>query len=194
MNPKRLFITGIPTAGKSYLAKKLADEVGGICVSVDNLRVELEEDEKYKKWVNYYLDQDEETYYKTTTSEERLGNLLKQSSGLWSGILNEIEKYAHENKPVVFEGVNILPCLASTDLDFKGIVLLGTSFEETLKRNIAEPRWGETVELQKLEADEFFFTQRPYYKSEAEKFGYLTFETPDEAFETALEILNRGKV
>jgi 2-phosphoglycerate kinase len=194
MNQKKLFITGIPTAGKSYLAKKLADEVGGICVSVDNLRVELEKDEKYKKWVNYYLDQDEEIYYKTTTSEERLENLMKQSNGLWSGILNEIEKYAQENKPVIFEGVNILPCLANIDLDFAGIVLLGTSFEETLKRNMAEPRWGETVELQKLEADEFFFTQRPYYKSEAEKFGYPVFETPDEAFATVLEILNNNKV
>ena len=60
---KRIFITGIPTAGKSYLAEKLAEKVGGICVSIDDIREELVKDERYKKWVNFYLDQDEYDYY-----------------------------------------------------------------------------------------------------------------------------------
>gem|GEM_PF-4639473 len=29
---KRLFISGIPTSGKSYLAKRLADEVHGVAI------------------------------------------------------------------------------------------------------------------------------------------------------------------
>ncbi|MFW5853622.1 MAG: hypothetical protein ACOCU8_03310 [Patescibacteria group bacterium] len=71
MNKSRLFITGIPTAGKSYLGKKLAKEVGGLCVSVDDMREELSQDEKYKKWVNYYLNQDEYTYYTNTDYDEQ---------------------------------------------------------------------------------------------------------------------------
>jgi predicted kinase len=35
---KRLFITGIPTSGKSYLAKILAEKVGGIAVIFDDFR------------------------------------------------------------------------------------------------------------------------------------------------------------
>ncbi len=92
MNKRRLFITGIPTAGKSYLAKKLAEEVGGICVSVDDMREGFSKDERYKKWVNYYLDQDECAYYTITTPAEQWNNLVCQSEGLWSGIIEEIKK------------------------------------------------------------------------------------------------------
>lgn len=53
---KRLFITGIPTAGKSHLAKLLAKEVGGRDINLDSFREDLARDERYRKWVNYYLD------------------------------------------------------------------------------------------------------------------------------------------
>lgn len=189
MNKKQLFITGIPTAGKSYLAKKLAEEVGGICVSVDDMREELSRDERYKKWVNFYLDQDEKTYYTTTTYDEQWKNLVAQSEGFWPGILVGLAQYADEDKPVIFEGVNILPHLAHKDLQIPGIAIIGRSLEETLERNMREPRWGATEELQKLEADAFFNGERPHYKDGAEKYGYPVFETPDEAWATAIQIL-----
>jgi len=66
MFKKRLFITGIPTAGKSYLAKKLAEQVGGICVSIDNLRIELSKDLRYERCVSFYSNQDERSYYSNT--------------------------------------------------------------------------------------------------------------------------------
>ena len=189
MNKKRLFITGIPTAGKSYLAKKLAKEVGGVCASVDDMREELSKDEKYKKWVNYYLDQDEKTYYTTTTYDEQWENLVAQSEGFWPGILAWLAQYADEDRPVVFEGVNILPHLAHRDLQIPGIAIIGRSLEETFERNKKEPRWGATEELQKLEANAFFNGERLHYKDDAEKFGYPVFETPDEAWAMAIQIL-----
>lgn len=189
MNKKRLFITGIPTAGKSYLAKKLAEEVGGICVSIDDMREELSKDERFKKWVNFYLDQDEKTYYTTTTYDEQWKNLVAQSEGFWPGILTGLAPYADEDRPVIFEGVNILPHLAHRDLQIPGVAIIGRSLEETFERNKKEPRWGATEELQKLEADAFFNGERPHYKDDAEKFGYPVFETPDEAWITAIQIL-----
>lgn len=189
MNKKRLFITGIPTAGKSYLGQKLAEKVGGICVSVDDIREDLVKDERYKKWVNYYIDQDEYKYYTTTDYDEQWNNLVRQSEGFWPGILAELAKYFDEIRPVIFEGVNILPHLAHKDLLIPGIAIIGRSFEETLERNKKEPRWGETEELQKLEADAFFNGERPYYKKESEKYGYKVFETPEEAWDTALKML-----
>jgi hypothetical protein len=190
MNKKRLFITGIPTAGKSYLAKKLAEEVGGVCVSVDDMREGLSKDERYKKWINYYLDQDEKIYYTTTTYDEQWKNLVAQSEGFWPGILAGLAQYTDEDKPVIFEGVNILPHLAHRDLQIPGIAIIGRSLEETFERNKKEPRWGATEELQKLEADAFFNGERPHCKDDAEKFGYPVFETPDEAWATAIQILN----
>ncbi len=194
MNNKRLFITGIPTAGKSFLAKKLAEEVNGICISIDDMREELSKDEKYKKWINYYLDQDEYTYYTTTTYDEQWKNLVTQSEELWEGVLTKLAQYTDKDRPVIFEGVNILPHLAYKDLQIPGIVIIGKSFEETLERNMQEPRWGTTEELQKLEADAFFNGERLHYKNEAEKYGYPVFETPDEAWATAVDILTSDQI
>ncbi len=191
MDKKRIFITGIPTAGKSYLAKKLAEKVGGICVSIDNFREDLTKDERYKKWVNFYLDQDEYIYYTTTTHAEQWANLVKQSEGFWPGVLEKIHQYDREERPIIFEGVNILPHLAYKDLQMPGIAIIGRSFDETLERNKKEPRWGATEELQKLEADAFFNGERSRYKEESEKYGYRVFETPEKAWEAALLLLSK---
>lgn len=190
MNKNRIFITGIPTAGKSYLGKRLAEKVRGICVSMDDMRESLANNESYKKWTNYYLDQDELSYYKTTSPDEQWLSLVRQSEGLWPGLLEKIAHYNNEKRPLIFEGVNILPHLAHQDLHIPGIAIIGRSFEEILERNKKEPRWGLTEELQLLEADSFFNIERPRYKAEAEKYGYPVFETADEAWDTTLALLN----
>ena len=187
---KRLFITGIPTSGKSYLAKVLAEQVGGTAVSLDDLRESLSTDESFRKWATFYLDTDEKTYLTTVSAEEQWNNLVAQSEGLWPSFLCEIANYELEPRPVIFECVNILPHLAKADLDFSGVVLIGTSYEETLARNIKDPRWGGTLELQELEAKTFFYVERPYYKKEAEKFEYPVFEKADDAFDYCLRLVN----
>lgn len=189
MNKPRLFITGIPTAGKSYLAKKLAAEVGGICVSVDDIREGLAEDERYRKWVNFYLDKNEFEYYSKSTPDELWADLVAQCEGLWPATLQKISEYENEERPVIFEGVNILPHLANRDLKIPGVVIIGKTFQETFERNKKDPRWGATEELQRMEAEAFFNCERPHYKEEAEKYGYPVFESADDAWETAVKIL-----
>ncbi|MFW5853621.1 MAG: hypothetical protein ACOCU8_03305 [Patescibacteria group bacterium] len=103
--------------------------------------------------------------------------------------MSRLNQYTKNTQPVIFEGVNILPHLACRDLQIPGIVLIGSSFEEVFKRNKLEPRWGKTEELQKLEAEAFFYGERFRYLSEAEKYNCLVFKTPDEAWEKAIEIL-----
>lgn len=186
---KRLFITGIPTSGKSYLANLLAEKTAGIAILLDDFREDLSSNLEYKKWTNFYIDKDEKEYLIKTSPEEQWSNLVAQSEGLWPAFIEEINKYEQEEKPVIFECVNILPHLAKRDLLFSGVVLIGSSFEETLKRNMDNPRWGNTPELQKLEAKTFFEIERPKYESEAKKFGYKTYETADEAIEDALKLL-----
>lgn len=67
------------------------------------------------------------------------------------------------------------------EIAIKGVVILGNSEEETFERIKADPRWGNTEELQRLEADAFFNVERPRYAAEAEKYGYLTFNGPENA-------------
>ncbi len=188
---KRLFVTGIPTSGKSYLARILAEKVGGIAVILDDFREELSSNDQYKKWTNFYLDQDEKTYLSTTSDEKQWENLVTQSEGLWPAFLKEISKFKDESKPVIFECVNMLPHLVKRDLSFDGIVLIGSSLEETLERNKKDPRWGNTPELQELEANTFFNIERPHYKEEALKYGYPIFERADDAVEYCLNFLNK---
>lgn len=186
---KRLVITGIPTSGKSYLAKLLAEKVGGLAILLDDFREDLSVDDNYKKWTNFYLDQDEKTYLTTTSSENQWNNLVAQSEGLWPAFLNEISKFKDESKPVIFECVNLLPHLINKDLDFECIVLIGSTYEQTFERNKKEPRWGNTLELQELEAEYFFNVERPCYRKEALKFGYPIFERADDAVDYCINIL-----
>lgn len=186
---KQLFITGIPMSGKSYLVNKLATATNGVAIFLDDLRESLVADERYKRWINFYLDQDEETYLTKTEPDQMWKNLVAQSEALWPVFLSKIRGYNSETKPVIFECVNLLPHLARRDLNFPGICLIGSSYEETLKRNKQNPRWGKTDRLQELEAKTFFFVERPRYKSEAEKYGYPVFKTSNEAFEVALRFL-----
>lgn len=186
---KRLFISGIPTSGKSYLADKLAKEINGIAVHLDHYRIDFAKEEKYRKWTDFLFDKNEYEYLTKTTPDHLWKNLVAQSEGLWPAFSKKIEKYKAEEKPVVFECVNILPHIAKQYLDFPGIVLIGNSYEIVLERNKQAPRLGKTPELQALEARWFFEVERPHYKAEAEKYKYPVFESADEALEKALQFL-----
>ncbi len=187
---RAIFITGIPTAGKSYLARMLAEQVGGVHVSTDQIREDdLAKDPRYEPWVNLYWNKNEQEYYTKTSHEEQWATLVEQSEALWPGILERIQSFTNETKPVIFEGVSILPHLAKRDLPFPGLALIGRSRGEVLTRLNDSHRWGETPELHQLEADAFFDGERPRYRSEAERYGYKVFETAEEALPTALELL-----
>lgn len=186
---KRLCITGIPTAGKSTLSKKLAESTGGIAVFLDDFREELASDERYATWVNFYTDQDLETYYTTTSPEDEWKNLVAQSEAIWPAFLERIDSYADEERPVIFECVNLLPHLIHRDLDFPCVVLIGSSYEQTLERNAQDPRWGSTERELELNSKSFFFVERPRYLEEAQKYGYPAFETYEEALSVALDFL-----
>lgn len=187
---KRLFITGIPTVGKSHLSKRLVEKFGGKYFSIDDWTKELENDPRYRNWVNFYWDRDERAYYTNTNYEEQWRDQVKKSEALWPAILELIKKNEEGDKLVIFEGVDVLPHLAYRDLKFPGIVMIGKSFEEVLKRNKLAPRWGKTEELQRMEADDFFNGERPHYKAEAEKYGYKVFDDEEEAFSEAVRLLS----
>ena len=70
-----------------------------------------------------------------------------------------------------------------------GIVFLGESFETTLKRNKENPRWGKTEELQKKEAEDFFFCSAEAYKKDGERYGWKIFNGPREAERELLKII-----
>lgn len=183
------FISGIPAAGKSYLAAKVAKAVGVQYIGIDDWRGEMAKDPKLKKWVYFFWDQDEEEYWRITSCDQQWKNLKKQSEAFWPTILRKIKDIRKSEKGAIFEAVNILPHLAYKDLDFPGVFLLGESFELILERNKRNPRWGKTEELQGKEADAFYNCEGPRYKHEAEKYGFKAFTDPMLAEEELLKFL-----
>ncbi len=187
---KYAFIGGIPAAGKSYLAGKVAATLGISHFKIDNWWDELRVDPKLRKWVNFYWNQDEEKYWRDTDCSQQWENLKNQSDTLWPAILERIKKIKSSSQPAIFEGVGILPHLAHRDLDFQGVFLLGESFEIILERNKLEPRWGKTEELKTKQAQAFWNCERPHYAEEAEKYGFKTFDNAIGAEKVLLRMLS----
>lgn len=185
------FISGIPASGKSYLARKIAKEIGIKHICIDDWRQEMKSDLELEKWVDFFWNQDEKEYWRTTDCEQQWENLKNQSEALWPTILKRIKEIQISGDSAIFEGVNILPHIAHRDLDFQGVVLLGESFEKIMERNKQDPRWGDTEELQIQEAEAFWNCERPKYKQEAEKYGFKTFINSDEAEKELLRILRK---
>ncbi len=184
-----VFVSGIPASGKSYLSRKVAKKYGVLHVSVDSLRAQIGKDPQLKPYLNFFWRQNEVEYWHRISSGEHWHNLKRQSEALWPGMVDRINAALGSGKPVIFEGVNILPHLAARDLRFPGLFLLGESFEVVLERNRHRPRWGKTEALQRREAEAFFFWEREFYRQEAERYGYKTFISAAHAEQPLLEML-----
>ena len=183
-----VFIGGIPASGKSFLAKKISDKTGLLHLSADSFREEMAKDPKLEKWVNFYWNLDEKEYYATTSCKEQWSNLVKQSEAFWSTILKKVMVLT-QNKQILLEGVNIMPHLASRDLQMNGVFLLGESEEIILERIKKAPRWGNTVELMSIEAKNFYQCERIGYMQEAKKYGFKTFSDPNDAEDVLLNLI-----
>jgi hypothetical protein len=170
----------IESGGKSYLANKIAKSLGITNIKMDAIRDEMVKDPVLEPWVNFFWHKNEAEYYPTTHPEEQWQNIVNQSEAFWPTMKRKIEETLASGKPAIFEGVNLLPHLMR-ELSIKGVVILGNSEEETFERIKADPRWGKSEELQRLKADAFFNVERPRYEAEAKKYGYPTFDGPEDA-------------
>lgn len=187
------FITGIPTAGKSFLGEKIAQKFGLEHVTVDDWRDELKNDREMGKWVDYFWNQDEKQYWRTKTCDNHWEDFLKQSEAFWPFFKKRIQSYIDNERPAIFEGVYLLPRFMD-ELNLEGVVLLGNSPEEVYERIKKFPRWGNTDELQRLEAKIFFYCKGPKYQEEAERFGYSAFHDLDIAEQKMINILQKKRM
>ena len=187
-----VFITGIPTSGKTYLAQKMASRFGMIHVKVDDIIEEMIKDPLLKPWVNFFWDKEETHYLETTSYDEQWDHLVQQSEAFWPTIKKNIEDALAKGQPTIFEGVNLLPHLMQ-ELSLQGIVLLGSTEEEMLKRLKEHPRWGNTEELQRRETKAFFGSDRPYYAAEAQRYGFPSFSDSHKAEEELVKMIMQEK-
>lgn len=172
-----VFITGIPTAGKSYLAEKLCRSLDIRHVKIDDLWDTVEHDAVLGPWFNYFWHKDEAEYYRTSSPKKLWQDIVDQSEAFWPTAKKHIEHILGEGKPAIFEGVSLLPHLMQ-QLPLKGVILVPASEDQVLDRLKAAPRWSDQEELQRIEAHAFFTVERPNYMEEAKKYGYPIFSNP----------------
>lgn len=188
-----IILTGTSTAGKSTLAKKLAQETGARRVSADGMRVRLYRDNDYGPAARFYADQPcQKKYFESTNPEVRWEHLRRQSRKLWMAMYMQfVCGYRISPGPVVFEGVNLLPNIVSEDLRGIPIVAVVCDDEETILARLAEkPRWGTTPNLQALEARQIAREQAPRYRELTLAAGGHVFSSVEEAMPHCLKILS----
>lgn len=183
-----VFITGIPTSGKTYLAEKVASMFGMDHVKTDDMREEMVKDPLLEPWVYFFWNKDEVEYFQTFSYADQWKQLVEQSEVFWPTIKQKIKDKLATGQSAIFEGVNLLPHLMR-ELPLNGVILLGSTEEEILKRLKEDPRWGNTEDLQRLEAKSFFACDRPHYAAEAEKFGFPSFDSSIKAEETLMRMI-----
>lgn len=189
-----IFITGIPTVGKSTLAKKLAAEFGMEIFCTDVAHKEWRDDPELVAWLDFFRNQNETLYWQNTSADQDWKNLVQQSHALWPRIKAPIERALVSKTPTIFEGVNLLPSLVKKDFpQIPGIVLINTNPDTFFARNRQHPRWGRTETLQRQEANAFALEQSPRYAKEGQAAGYWIFEESDEGevFTSPLIVLNK---
>ncbi len=184
---KYAFISGTPTAGKSFLAKKIADKIGAIHVEIDLLREVMAKDPKLKPWVNWYTDQDEEEYLKKTNNNDGWIHLKNQSEAYWPTIEKKVAEIKKTGKKAVFEGYNLLPHLVSKYFDFGGIYLAAPKPAEILRRIKMKKRWGDEDKLHQMEVKFFVECFDCNFRKDAQKYGYKYFTNPIEAEQAILK-------
>jgi len=184
------FISGVPAAGKTYLAKSVIDKapVKIEAISIDGFRKTLK-DPRLVDWVNFFRNKNEKEYWEKTSGEEHMKNITKQSLGLWPSILKYIKNEQKRCEHAIFDGVNIIPKLAK-DLDFAGVYLIQRDPSVILSRLKLHKRWGETLELKQKEAQIFANDESDYYQNEAERYNLPVFDSTEQAEKKLLEIFS----
>jgi 2-phosphoglycerate kinase len=188
------FIGGTPAAGKSTLARKVADSLDSSfqIIGTDDIRDQLLSIPKYEKWVNIYWNMDEKDFMSQKTCTEKMDVLVAQSEALFPPILDFFNTKMKEYENIIFEGVTLLPHLARKHLPFEGIYLVIEDRGELLKRLKEDNRWGNTDEMHKLEADYFLDCEVKFLRQECDIYRYKIYNNTKEAESELIRILTQG--
>lgn len=112
---KIILIGGSPTAGKSYVTRKIAEELKLPWISTDTVREIMRETVNKKDYPNLFLHANPTVqmgvdFLNNNSSEEIVKRVNKESEDVWKGT-QAILKHDYVWKNYIVEGVAILPHL-----------------------------------------------------------------------------------
>lgn len=113
MNREVILIGGMPTAGKSVMAAKLARHFDVPWISTDQIRTIMKSVASPAKYPLLFdtHGMTAEQYFATFSVEEIAQNEFEQANEVWAGITAFIDKNSDWRNGFIVEGVNIIPNL-----------------------------------------------------------------------------------
>lgn len=178
---KIILIGGSPTAGKSYTARKIANELKLPWISTDTIREQMRGIVKKKDFPMLFSHEDTspKTAIKVLTAHTAkyiVNHQNKESAEVWKGVKSLIERDYVWGSYIV-EGVAILPKLVSklNKKDIKVIFLVDDDIERVRKTIFTRGLWDDANKYPdsvKEKEVEWVCEFNKFIKKEAEKYGF----------------------
>ena len=187
---KIILIGGAPTAGKSYVARKIADELSLPWISTDTIRELMRETVRPEDYPHLFdhaeaAGKDAVAYLNQNTAAEIVENHIKENEDVWKGI-HALLKTDYVWGSFIVEGVAIVPHLASslTGRNKRIISLFLIEEREERIREVVYTRglWDEAHKYPdsvKEKEVEWVMEYNTWIKKEAEKHGFPVINVGD---------------
>lgn len=186
-----ILIGGAPTVGKSYLGKRLAEELKLPWISTDTIREILRKVVTNQQQFPHLLHTERytaEQYLTTFTPEQIVRHQIEESHDTWKGVKALIET-DYVWKSFIVEGVGILPELVHKDFAenkaVKPIFLITENKERihevVFKRGLWDDADKYSDSLKDVEV-EWAYGFSKWLHAEAEKYNYPIYEVKNMDF------------
>src|SRR3989338_11144882 len=184
---KIILIGGSPTAGKSYTARKLAEDLKLPWISTDTIREQMRWIVRKEDYPDLFMHGDPGVshtdkaveFLTHNTAEDIVEHQNKESEDVWKGVRGLIES-DYEWEDFIVEGVAILPKLVANQewkikKNVKAIFLIDEDMERVRNTIFTRGLWDEPQkypdDLKEKEV-EWVFAFNKYIKDEAKKYNF----------------------
>jgi len=178
---KIILIGGSPTAGKSYIARKIAEELKLPWISTDTIREQMREIVRKEDYPDLFF------FYEATpkmavkflnkySSKEIVDIVNKESVEVWKGV-KAILDTDYVWKSYIIEGVAVLPNLISKfkKKNIKALFLIDEDVERVRKSIFTRGLWDDAKKYPnsvKEKEVEWVIAFNEYIKKEAKRYGF----------------------
>lgn len=180
---KLILIGGSPTAGKSYTARRISEELKLPWISTDTIREQMREIVRKEDYPNLFLHGDDSSdraveFLTHNTADQIVEHHNKENEDVWKGVLGIIEgDYVWGD--FIIEGVAILPKFIasqkwSDEKNIKALFLIDEDKERVRKTIFTRGLWNKAENYPddvKEKEVEWVFAFNNYVKQEAKKYN-----------------------
>ena len=180
---KIILIGGSPTAGKSYITRKIAEELKLPWISTDTIREMMRKIVRKEDYKTLFLHADATSemgvdFLNNNSAKEIVKMVNKESEDTWKGVKALLETY-YVFGSYIIEGVAILPSLIkefiNKNKDVVALFLIDEDIERVRKTIFTRGLWDDASkypdEVKEKEV-EWVISFNNHIKKETEKYGF----------------------